>query len=98
MNWTICGASKSSEWNEVIPKSQSRGASMRDTRSSKYSLAPLNPKRERARRTERICGGGKRFSGSGQDRGDSKLSRNSLRLLFDADRPETTASGEMYPE
>jgi len=26
MNWTICGASKSSEWNEVIPQvAESRG-------------------------------------------------------------------------
>jgi hypothetical protein len=70
---------------------------MQDTRSSKYSLTPLNPNDVRTGRTECVEGGGRRLAWSGQDRGDWNRSKRSLRLV-NVERTETIASGEMYPE
>ena len=70
---------------------------MRATKSSKYSVTPLNIKDERKGRTERVAGGGCRVARSGQDRGDSNPSISSSRLV-NAERIVTIALGEVYSE
>src|SRR6267154_38976 len=97
MNWTRCGVSRWRCSKKIIEKALSRGRSMWATRSSRYSLAPLNLKRARAGRTQRVGGGRRRVCLSGRGRGDSK-SRNSLSRRVNAEKPVTIASGEMYPE
>ena len=70
---------------------------MQATRSSKYSLAPLNEKCVRTGRAKRVLGGGRWLAGSGQDRGDSNPSERSSSLV-NVDMAATIPSGEMYPE
>ena len=97
MNWMNCGVSNSMSLNTVICILLSRGVSMRATKSSKYSVTPLNEKDERKGRTERVLGDGCRVARSGQDRGDWNPSV-SLSRLVNAERIVTIALGEMYPE
>jgi hypothetical protein len=78
-------------------KSWSRGASIRATRSSRYSLTPLNRKLVRSGRIECVIGGGRRLSLSGRDRED-RNSRERLSRLVNTERQVAIASGEMYPE
>jgi hypothetical protein len=66
---------------------------MQATRSSKYSLTPLNQKDVRTGRTERVEGGGRRLARSGQDRGDWNPSESDSRLV-NVERTVTIASGE----
>src|SRR6266478_592426 len=75
----------------------SREASIRATRSSKYSLIPLNRNLESAGRRVRVNGGGRRLSRTGRDGGDWNPSLNCSSLV-NAERQERIASGEMYPE
>jgi hypothetical protein len=75
----------------------SKGGSIRATRSSNYSLAPLNSNRVRAGRTVRTDGGGRRLSRrSGRDRGDSNSIVRDLRLV-NAARLVASVSGENVP-
>ena len=75
----------------------SRGASIRATRSSKYSLAPLKIIVLRSVRIERVIGGGRRLSLSGRDREDRNVSESESRLVNTV-RQVAIASGEMYPD
>ena len=75
----------------------SRGASILDIMSSKYSLSPLKYNLVRAGRTTRVSGDGCRFSRSARDRGDRDPRPSDLSLVNE-DRLATIASGEMYPE
>src|SRR6266849_3208417 len=93
MNWTRCGVSKFIGGMKVMDKSSSRGASIRATRTSKYSLAPLNSMLARLGRIERVIGG-RRFSLSGRDRED-RNSRESSSSLDNAERQVAIVSGEM---
>jgi hypothetical protein len=92
-----CGVLNAISLKKVILKLLSRGASMRTTRSSKYSLTPLKAKYPRMGRTERVEGGGRRLAWSGQDRGDWNLREKEERLV-NVERAVTIVSGEMYPE
>ena len=67
MKWTRCGVSKFIR-GEVIDKTLSRGASIRATRYSKYSLAPLNRKLKKSGRVVRMIGGGRRLFLPGGER------------------------------
>src|SRR6266566_530312 len=87
-NWASCGVSNMSRWKNVICKLSSRGASIRATRSSKYSLTPLNQKKVRAGKGERVCGCGRR---TGRDRGDLNPIQRPLRLV-NVERQRTIAS------
>src|SRR6266850_2208144 len=75
----------------------SRGASILDMMSSKYSPSPLNHNLVRAGMTTRVSGDGCRFSRTARDRGDRNRSSSVLSLV-NVDRLATIASGEMYPE
>src|SRR5579863_5191892 len=75
----------------------SKGVSIRATSSSKYSVTPLNTRRERVGRIVRACGSRVCLALSGRDQGDRK-SRESDSSRVRADRQVTIASGEMYPE
>ncbi len=80
-----------------MDKLSSRGASIRVTRSSKYSLAPLNVIVLRSGRIERVIGGGRWLSLSGRDREDENP-RERVSRLVNRERHVAIASGEMYPE
>ena len=67
------------------------------TRSSKYSLTPLNSKKARTGRTMRVSGTGRRVARSGYDREERKPSVNDSSLIVE-DRQVTISSGAMYPE
>ena len=75
----------------------SRGASIRATRSSKYSMTPLNLKSVRAGRMVSVNGGGRRCSVSGRDCGDL-YSTISVLSLVNVERQATIISGGMYPD
>src|SRR5580698_2705658 len=97
MNWASWEVSEMNWWEKDIAKVSSRGVSIRTTRSSKYSSIPLNCNWVRAERRVRVGGGGGRCSMIGKDSGDSK-SRISVSSLVNAEKHETIASGEIYPE
>src|SRR6266403_2186332 len=97
MNWVSSGVSNMSWWKNRISNLPSRGASIRATRSSKYSFTPSKVKRMRERRTERMGGGASRLPGQGEDEAigiEAKMSR----ALSTQKGVVIVTSGEMYPE
>ena len=72
---------------------------MQATRSSKYSMTPLNVSEVRKGRPDLASRGGRRLVLSGQDRGGEKQRLRSRRLV-NVERVMSTgiASGEKYPE
>jgi len=64
------------------------------TKSSKYSMAPFEPKEERTGRTDRV---GRGVGRSGRERRDLNRSESNSRRVK-AERAVAIASGEMYPE
>ena len=58
INWVMCGVSNAMSLDKVVLKQRSRGVSMWATRTSTNSLTPLNRKRRRLGRIERVRGGG----------------------------------------
>src|SRR6266852_6047296 len=97
MNRASSGVSNVSSLKKVIRKSASRGASVRATKSSKYSQVPLNEKDVRAGRTARVLGRWRRQCQSGRDRGDSNSSR-SVSSPANVEREVTIEMGQKYPE
>src|ERR1700684_4298106 len=97
MNRINCDVSNMISLKSAIFMRLSRGASMQVTKSSKYSVTPLNVKLVRTRRAERVEGGGSRLARSGQDRGDLNP-RERCSMLVNVERTVTIASGGKYPE
>src|ERR1700743_2993228 len=81
INWINRGVLNTISLKNVITNFLSLGASMSVTRSSKYSLPPLNRKSGRTGRTKRGEGGRCWFSKSGQDSGDWNVSERDSRLV-----------------
>ena len=97
MKWPSSGMSNNSWLKNRMVMWLSKGVSIRDTTTSKYSLLPLKESEVRAGRVTHVNGRVCRFALSAGDRGDRNRSISSWSLV-NVDRVTTIASGEMYPE
>ena len=97
MKWPSSGMSNTSWLKNRMVIRLSKGVSIRDTTTSKYSLSPLKESEVRAGRATHVIGRGCRLALSAGDRGDRNSSVSSWSLV-NVDRVMTITSGEMYPE